>query len=70
MVLERTIDDVELAGEIEGISFDRNRDQMLISNNRGRQIVDGMPKGYYEGYDKEIHEIYLYGMTPNEKEQN
>ena len=70
VVLERTIDDVELAGEIEGISFDRNRDQMLISNNRGRQIVDGMPKGYYEGYDKEIHEIYLYGMTPNEKEQN
>lgn len=69
-VLERTIDDVEQAGEIEGISFDRNRDQMLISNNRGRQVVDGMAKGYYEGYDKEIHEIYLYGMTPNKKEKH
>lgn len=36
---------------------------MLISYNRGAQIVLGMPKGFYQGYDKEIHDIYIYNMV-------
>lgn len=35
---------------------------MLISYNRGSQIVLGMVRGYYEGYDVEIHEIFCYNM--------
>ena len=36
---------------------------MLISYNRGARIVLGMPKGFYEGYDQEIHEVFDYTMT-------
>ena len=35
---------------------------MLISYNRGSQIVLGMVKGYYEGYTEEIHEVFLYDI--------
>ncbi|MBR5341752.1 MAG: hypothetical protein IK151_07490 [Erysipelotrichaceae bacterium] len=62
VLLERTLDDVTLQGEIEGISFDKDNKNMLISYNRGAQIVLGMPKGFYEGYDSEIHEVFVYGI--------
>ena len=62
--LERTLDDVKMQGEIEGISFDKDNDQMLVSYNRGSRIVLGMVKGFYEGYTEEIHEIYVYDMQP------
>ena len=58
VLLERTLDDVTLQGEIEGISFSEG--EMLISYNRGARIVQGMPKGFYEGYDQEIHEVFVY----------
>ena len=60
VLLERTLDDVTLQGEIEGITFDQVKKQMLISYNRGAQIVLGMPKGFYEGYSEELHEIFVY----------
>ncbi len=60
--LERTLDDVTLQGEIEGLSFDREQGQMLVSYNRGARIVLGMPRGFYEGYDKELHEIFVYDI--------
>lgn len=61
ILLERTLDDVTMQGEIEGITFTDS--QMLISYNRGARIVLGMPKGFYEGYDQEIHEVFDYTMT-------
>ena len=33
---------------------------MPISYNRGAIIVKGMPTGFYDGYDKEIHEVFVY----------
>ena len=63
VVLERTLDDVTLAGEVEGISFDREGRQMLISYNRGARIELGMQKEMYDGYDKEIHEVFVYDMA-------
>ena len=62
--LERTLDDVTLQGEIEGITFADS--QMLISYNRGARIILGMPSGFYEGYDREIHEIFAYTMSARE----
>ena len=62
VTLERTLDDVILQGEIEGLTFDRQAGQLLVSYNRGSQIVLGMVKGFYEGYDEEIHEVYRYDM--------
>ena len=59
---EKTLDDVTRQGEIEGISFDKDRKQMLISYNRGAIIVKGMPKGFYDGYDSEIHEVFVYNI--------
>ena len=59
---EKTLDDVTRQGEIEGISFDKDQKQMLISYNRGAIIVKGMPTGFYDGYDKEIHEIFVYAI--------
>ncbi|MEE1033379.1 MAG: hypothetical protein U0L06_02290, partial [Agathobacter sp.] len=59
---ECTLDDVTRQGEIEGISFDDNKKQLLICYNRGAIIVKGMPKGFYEGYDEEIHEVFIYDI--------
>lgn len=64
MYMERELNDVTRQGEIEGISFDKEKKQMLISYNRGARIVKGMPKGFYEGYDEEIHEIFVYSISP------
>ncbi|MBO7700103.1 MAG: PQQ-like beta-propeller repeat protein, partial [Eubacteriaceae bacterium] len=64
VTLERTLDDVILQGEIEGISVDRDGGYMLISYNRGSRIVLGMVRGLYEGYEREIHEVFVYEMRP------
>jgi hypothetical protein len=50
-------------GEIEGIDFDREAGEMLVLANRGKRIVLGMPEGMYPGYEREIHEVYVY-RTP------
>jgi len=50
------------AGEIEGLDFDEKRGELVVLNNRGKRIVLGMPKGLYPGYDREIHELYIYRL--------
>jgi hypothetical protein len=50
------------AGEIEGLDFDQKRGELVVLNNRGKRIVLGMPKGLYPGYDREIHELYVYRL--------
>lgn len=60
VTLEKTFDDVTRQGEIEGLSFDRSRGQFLLLYNRGARIVLGMPKGFYNGYTEEIHEVFVY----------
>ena len=60
VTLEKTFDDVIKQGEIEGLSFDRERGQLLLLYNRGARIVAGMPMGFYEGYSGEIHEVFVY----------
>ncbi|MBQ9679121.1 MAG: hypothetical protein IJV48_00350 [Ruminococcus sp.] len=63
VTLERTFDDVTLQGEIEGLTFDHDKNQLLLLYNRGARIVLGMPKGFYDGYDHEISEVFVYDMT-------
>ena len=65
VLLERTLDDVVLQGEIEGLSFDSDTGRLLVSYNRGARIVLGMPSGFYEGYSEEIHEVFVYDMADN-----
>lgn len=48
------------AGEIEGISIDPATDDLLVLTNRGSRIVLGMVRGFYDGYDSEIHELYVF----------
>ena len=67
VTLERTFDDVTLQGEIEGLTFDRATKQLLLLYNRGARIVLGMPKGFYDGYDKEISEVFVYDMAERSK---
>lgn len=62
VALERTLDDVTLQGEIEGLTF-TDDGQMLVLYNRGARIVAGMPAGFYDGYDHEVHEVFSYAMT-------
>ena len=64
VVPERAFDDVTRQGEIEGLTFDRDREQFLLLYNRGARIVLGMPKGFYEGYTEEIHEVFVYDILP------
>jgi len=57
---EKTFTEFRRAGEIEGVDFDRAAGEMLVLANRGKRIVLGMPKGLYPGYEREIHEVYVY----------
>ena len=63
VTLERTFDDVARQGEIEGLTFDKESGRLLVLYNRGARIVLGMPKGFYEGYDREISEVFSYRMS-------
>ena len=56
-------DDVTKQGEIEGLTFDEETGYLLLLYNRGARIVPGMPKGFYEGYDREISEVFSYKMS-------
>jgi len=48
------------AGEIEGVTFDRTTGELLVLSNRGARIHLGTPGGFYPGYDREIHEVYVF----------
>ena len=61
--LEKTFDDVTRQGEIEGLTFDEDLGRFFLLYNRGAKIVAGMPRGFYEGYTEEIHEVFVYDMT-------
>lgn len=63
VTLEKVFDDVIRQGEIEGLSFQEATGQFLLLYNRGARIIAGMPSGFYEGYDGEIHEVFVYDMT-------
>ena len=63
VALERSFDDVSRQGEIEGLTFDAERRQFLLLYNRGARIVLGMPKGFYDGYTEEIHEVFVYEIN-------
>lgn len=58
--LLRTMDDFRRAGEIEGLTVDTSTGELVVLSNRGARIVLGMPRGFYDGYDREIHELYIY----------
>ncbi len=60
--LFREMTDFRRAGEIEGLCIDPVTQDLLVLNNRGTQIILGMSQGPFkdEGYDKEIHEVYIY----------
>jgi len=60
---EKTFTEVRRTGEIEGIDFDCAAGEMLVLSNRGKRIVLGMPKGLYRGYEREIHEVYVYRIS-------
>ena len=63
--LGKIFDDVTRQGEIEGLTFDDDRGQLLLLYNRGARIVAGMPTGFYEGYSEEIHEVFVYDIVEN-----
>ena len=63
VTIEKTFSDVIKQGEIEGLNFDKNSDRFLLLYNRGARIVLGMPKGFYDGYTEEIHEVFLYNIS-------
>ena len=50
-------------GEIEGLTFDKEANNLLLLYNRGARIVLGMPKGFYDGYDREISEVFIYSIA-------
>lgn len=58
--LFREMNDFKRAGEIEGLAIDPVNGDLLVLANRGTRIDRGMPVGFYDGYDKELHELYIY----------
>lgn len=59
----KAFDDVIKQGEIEGLTFDSQTGDLLVLYNRGAIIVDGIKTGLYEGYDREISEVFVYNAT-------
>lgn len=64
VVLEKKFTEAIKQGEIEGLCVDPSNGDMLVHMNRGCHIVLGMTKGFYPGYNKEIHEIYRFAIRP------
>ncbi|MBR4623085.1 MAG: hypothetical protein IKO45_00840 [Clostridia bacterium] len=62
VVLEHAFTEVIKQGEIEGLSFDKNKGQFLLLYNRGARIIKGMPVGFYDGYTEEIHEVFVFDL--------
>lgn len=60
VTLAKTFNDVKLNGEIEGLTFDTSANNLIVHFNRGTRVVNGMPIGFYSGYTKEVHELYIY----------
>ncbi len=60
VTLFREMKDFLRAGEIEGLAIDPTNSDLLVLSNRGTRIDRGMPVGFYPGYDKELHELYIY----------
>lgn len=60
VTLFREMKDFLRAGEIEGLAIDPTNSNLLVLANRGTRIDRGMPVGFYPGYDKELHELYIY----------
>ena len=52
------------AGEIERLCVNPLSGELVVLSNRGARIVLGMPKGFYDGYDREIHELYVMTLVP------
>ena len=61
---EHSFVEVTRQGEIEGLTFDKVNNKFLLLYNRGARIVLGMPKGFYDGYNEEIHEVFVYDIMP------
>jgi len=57
---EKAFVEFRRVGEIEGVDFDPEAGEMVVLANRGKRIVLGMPTGLYPGYDREVHEVYVY----------
>ncbi len=64
------MDDFRRPGEIEGLSIDPVTGELIVLANRGARIILGMPKGFYPGYDKEIHELYIFSKDASCSECN
>ena len=60
VLLFLTMDSFRRAGEIEGLCMNLVTGELIVLSNRGARIVLGMPKGFYDGYDHEIHELYIF----------
>ena len=63
--MERTFDDVKMQGEIEGLTFDEKEKRLLLLYNRGARISAGVPEGFYDGYKREISEVFTYDIEEN-----
>ena len=62
----RLMADFRRPGEIEGLAVDPATDDLLVLANRGARIVLGMPRGFYPGYDGEVHEVYVFEKDTEE----
>lgn len=62
VVLEKTLVEFQRAGEIEGLCILPQAEKMAVLMNRGARIIQGIPQGFYPGYDHEIHEVYIYQL--------
>ncbi len=60
LIHEKTLAEFKRAGEVEGLCLAPAGDKLTVLLNRGARIVQGMPQGFYPGYDREIHELYIY----------
>ena len=49
-------------GEIEGFTFMPKKKKLLVLQNRGAKIENGVPVGFYDDYEREFSEVYTYGV--------
>ena len=63
VIWSKTFYEFKRTGEIEGLYVLEKEKLFLVLFNRGTRVVNGIPVGFYPGYEQEIHEVYIYKLN-------
>ena len=62
LYVNAVVEDLGSQSAFSAVPVGKKNDRFLLLYNRGARIILGMPRGFYEGYTEEIHEVFVFDM--------